>query len=187
MFDRGTYLLFGEENIMNPQLQFIFSRRSIRKYTNREIPDTMIDDLLAAAMAAPSANAKDPWHFVVVKSPSALQQLADTLPYGKMLNEAAAALVVCGDLDQAHGRELSYLLQDVSAASENILLAATALGLGSCWLGVHPREERIRALSKQFNLPQSVLPVAVIALGWPAQEAAARTRYQTTSVHRETW
>lgn len=172
---------------MNPQLQFIFSRRSIRKYTNKEIPDAMIDDLLAAAMAAPSANATDPWHFVVVKSRSALEQLASSLPYGKMLNEAAAALVVCGDLNEAHGRELSYLLQDVSAATENILLAATALGLGSCWLGVHPRTERIEALSKQFNLPRSVLPVAVISLGWPAQEAAARTRYKATCIHRETW
>ena len=104
-----------------------------------------------------------------------------------MLGEATAALVVCGDLNRAHDQQLSFLLQDLSAAIENILLAANALGLGACWLGIHPREERIAAVAQQFGLPGHVIPVAGIALGWPAQESAPRTRYNPECVHQEKW
>lgn len=172
---------------MNPQLDFIFSRRSIRTFTREEIPEKALIDLLEAAMAAPSAVAKDPWRFIVLRSRAALDQLAESLPNGKMLAGAAAALVVCGDIDQAHDRELSFLLQDLSAAIENILLAANALGLGACWLGIHPREERMAAVSRQFGLPEHVLPVAGIALGWPAQESTPRTRFNAEYVHQEKW
>lgn len=172
---------------MNPQLNFIFSRRSIRKFTQREIPEILLTDLLEAAMAAPSAVAKDPWHFIVLRNRASLDQLAMLLPNGKMLSGAAAALVVCGDLNQAHDQELSFLLQDLSAAVENILLAANALGLGACWLGIHPREERIAAVAQQFSLPENILPMAGIALGWPAQESPARTRYNPDRVHLEGW
>ncbi len=172
---------------MNSQLNFIFSRRSIRKFTQREIPEIMLIDLLEAAMAAPSAVAKDPWHFIVLRSRASLDRLAAALPNGQMLQEATAALVVCGDLQQAHDQQLSFLLQDLSAAIENILLAANALGLGACWLGIHPREERITAVSAQFTLPARIIPVAGIALGWPAQEQAPRTRYNPDQVHQERW
>jgi nitroreductase len=172
---------------MNSQLHFIFSRRSIRKYRGRDIPETMLTDLLEAAMAAPSAMAKDPWRFIVLRTQGALNQLAAALPNGQMLKEATAALIVCGDLHQAHDQQLSFLLQDLSAAVENILLAANALGLGACWLGIHPREERITAVSRQFALPAHILPVAGIALGWPAQERAPRTRYNPEYVHQERW
>ena len=172
---------------MNPLLNFIFSRRSIRTFTQREIPEGLLIDLLEAAMAAPSAVAKDPWHFIVLHSRVSLDQLAANLPNGKMLGEATAALVVCGDLDKAHDQQLSFLLQDLSAAIENILLAATALGLGACWLGIHPREERIAAVARQFALPAQVIPVAAIALGWPAHEAEPRTRYNPACVHLERW
>jgi len=172
---------------MNPKLHFIFSRRSIRTFTQKEVPDSMITDLLEAAMAAPSAVAKDPWHFLVLRTRGSLDRLAACLPNGKMLGGAAAALVVCGDIDRAHDRELSFLLQDVSAAIENILLAANALGLGACWLGIHPREERIAAVSRTFSLPETIIPVSAIALGWPAQDSPARTRYNPNLVHGEQW
>jgi len=172
---------------MNPQLHFIFSRRSIRKYTGRDVPEAMLADLLEAAMAAPSAVAKDPWHFLVLRTRASLEQLAACLPNGKMLDQATAGLVVCGDLDRAHDRQLSFLLQDLSAAIENILLAANALGLGACWLGIHPREERIAAVSRMFGLPAHVIPVAGIALGFPAEEKAARTRFNPECVHGEKW
>ena len=172
---------------MNPLLQFIYSRRSIRKYTGQAIPESILTDLLEAAMAAPSAVAKDPWHFVVLRSRAVMDKLATALPNGQMLKSAAAAFIVCGDLQQAHDQELSFLLQDVSAAIENILLAATALGLGACWLGIHPREERITAVRSLFSLPDTVIPVSGVALGWPAQESPARTRYNSTKVHQEQW
>lgn len=172
---------------MNPRLDFIFSRRSIRTFTQQEIPENVLTDLLEAAMAAPSALAKDPWRFIVLRSRASLNQLAAALPNGKMLGEATAALVVCGDINQAHDRQLSFLLQDLSAAIENILLAANALGLGACWLGIHPREERIATVSQSFGLPEHVIPVAGIALGWPAQERSPRTRFNAAYVHQEKW
>ena len=172
---------------MNPLLQFIFTRRSIRKFTGREIPESMLDDLLKAAMAAPSAVAKDPWHFIVLRTRPSLDRLASVLPNGQMLKQAAAALIVCGDLQKTHDQELSFLLQDVSASIENILLAANALGLGGCWLGIHPRPERVAAVSTLFAIPENVLPVAGIALGWPAQESSPRTRYNADCVHQERW
>ncbi|MGD9948378.1 MAG: nitroreductase family protein [Desulfobulbus sp.] len=172
---------------MNPALNSLFARRSIRKYTQQEIPENLINDLLEAAMAAPSAMAKDPWHFIVLRSRTAIDQLAACLPNGKMLAEATAALVVCGNINRAHDRELSFLLQDVSAAVENILLAANMLGLGACWLGIHPCEERIVAVSRQFSLPDGIIPVTGISLGWPAEEKEARTRFNRALMHREQW
>lgn len=172
---------------MNPKLQFIFSRRSVRRYLEKEIPDELLTDLLEAAMAAPSAVAKDPWRFIVIRSRETLDRLADLLPHGKMLKRAAAALVVCGDMEAAHDSLESYMLQDCSAAVENILLAATALGLGSCWLGVHPRPDRIEGVRRLFELPDNIIPVAGIALGWPEKEPEPRTRFRQDSVHWEEW
>ena len=172
---------------MNPDLQFIFSRRSIRKFTDAEIPETMLTDLLEAAMAAPSAVGRDPWHFIVLQSRDTLDRLASLLPHGRMLRQATASIVVCGDMEIVHDRQLSYLLQDLSAAVENLLLAANTLGLGGCWLGVHPREERMAGIRELFGLPEYILPVAGIALGWPAQQAEPRTRYNPDRVHREIW
>ena len=138
-------------------------------------------------MAAPSAVAKDPWEFIVVRNRSMLNRLATGLPNGQMLADAALGIVVCGDLQRAHDRQLSYLLQDCSAAVENLLLAAHALGLGACWLGVHPREDRVAHVRSQLAIPNVVIPVAVVSLGWPAESPAPRTRYRAEAVHRETW
>jgi len=172
---------------MNPQLDFIFTRRSVRKYQAREIPDAMMHDLLEAAMAAPSAVARDPWHFLVIRTAQTLQQLADVLPHAQMLRQAPAAIIVCGDINRAHDRQESYMLQDISAAVENILLAANVLGLGGCWLGVHPRSERIAGIRQLFRLPDHIIPVCGIALGWPAEQPPARTRYNQDRVHKEQW
>ena len=172
---------------MNPELDFIFTRRSVRKYQAREIPAAMVQDLLEAAMAAPSAVARDPWHFLVIRSQQTLQQLADVLPNGQMLRQAAAAFIACGDISRVHDRQESYMLQDTSAAVENILLAANALGLGGCWLGVHPRPERIAGIRDLFRLPDNIIPVCGIALGWPAERPPPRTRYNQDRVHMEKW
>lgn len=172
---------------MNPKLNFIFSRRSIRQYENQIIPQQAVTDILEAAMAAPSAVAKDPWHFVVVCNNSTLRQIAEGLPNGKMLASAGAGIVVCGEPAKAHDNKESYMLQDCSAAIENILLAATVLGLGGCWLGVHPRPDRIIHLRKVLGIPEDIMPIAVISLGWPAQSSPPRTRYVEKAIHRETW
>ena len=172
---------------MNQKLDFIFSRRSVRKYEDREVHDDMIQDLLEAAMAAPSAVAKDPWHFIVLKDRTTINKLADILTHGQMLRQATAAFVVCGDITQAHGELESYMLQDLSASVENILLAANALGLGTCWLGVHPRPERMDGIRALFHLPDNIIPMCGIAIGWPKDQPPARTRFNPKKVHREKW
>ena len=108
---------------MNPTLHFIFSRRSVRKFENKKIPAGMFNDLLEAAMAAPSAVAKDPWHFLLVRDRETLDKIVKILPNGQMLRQAPAAVVVCGDINKANCNEVSYMLQDLSAAVENLLLA----------------------------------------------------------------
>ena len=172
---------------MNSRLEDLFARRSVRVYRQQEVGDDLVRDLLEAAMAAPSAVAKDPWSFVVVRSREMLAKIAAGLPNGKMLPDAAVGIVVCGDLRRAHDRQLSYLLQDCSAAIENLLLAASALGLGACWLGVHPREERVKHIRGLLNIPDPVIPIATIAIGWPGESPPPRTRYREDAVHHETW
>ena len=172
---------------MNRELDFIFTRRSIRKYEDREVPEDLIQDLLEAAMAAPSAVAKDPWHFIVLKQRTVLDQVADVLPSGQMLRQATAAFIVCGDITKANLEHESYMLQDLSAATENILLAANVLGLGTCWLGVHPRPERMEGITKLFDLPEHIIPMCGIAIGWPKDLPPARTRFNPDRVHREQW
>jgi nitroreductase len=172
---------------MNPNLDFIFKRRSVRMYLNKEIPTEILRDLLEAGMAAPSARATDPWHFIVITERETLGRMASVLPNGKMLLTAPAAFVVCGDINRALEGFESYMLQDVSAAVQNILLAATSLGLGSCWLGIHPRRTRMDGIRNLFHLPEHIIPVAGIALGWPAGNFEARTRYREECVHQEGW
>jgi nitroreductase len=172
---------------MNPALQCLFARRSVRKYTNREVPDSVVRDLLEAAMAAPSAVAKDPWHFIVVRDAATRAKIADGLPNGQMLRQSPVGIVVCGDIEKAHDRQESFMLQDCSAAIENLLVAAGLLGLGACWLGVHPRPERVQHIRALFRLEPRIVPLAVIALGYPDESPAPRTRYQESAVHKETW
>jgi nitroreductase len=169
------------------KLGFIFGRRSIRLYSSAAVSEAMVQQLLEAAMAAPSAVAKDPWRFVVIRNRSTLSEISAALPNGQMLAGAALGIAVCGDLQAAHDQQLSYLLQDCSAAVENLLLCAHILGLGACWLGVHPREQRVNTMKQLLSLPPSVIPVACIAIGYPAEAKEPRTRFNRDYVHFDKW
>jgi nitroreductase len=169
------------------KLDLIFGRRSVRVYTPGEISDELITAMLEAAMAAPSAMTKDPWRFIIVRNVSKLRVLAEILPGGKMPSTATLGVVVCGDLDAVFERQLSFLLQDCSAATENLLLAAHGLGLGACWVGVHPSEQAVRKVKQQFRLPSPLIPMAVVSIGWPGEELASRTRFKRDYVHFEEW
>ena len=172
---------------LNEKLSALWGRRSIRAYADAPVAPEAITDLLRAAMAAPSAAAKDPWRFVVVRERPMLRRLAEALPHGGVLAEAGAGIVVCGDLAAAHDGQLSYLLQDCAAAIENLLIGAHLLGLGACWLGVHPREPRIAALRSLLGLPPGIIPVSALAVGIPAEHKEARTRFDPRYVHDERW
>ena len=166
---------------------FILGRRSIRVYSPGEVSQPVVTRLLEAAMAAPSAMTKDPWRFVVVRDKQTLSKLAALHPGAAMLSSAAMAIVVCGDLDTAFERQLSYLLQDCSAAIENLLLAAHAQGLGACWVGIHPGEPLIKRVKELLSLPASFVPVAAVSLGQPGEQPPPRTRYNPDCVRAEKW
>ncbi len=169
------------------QLDFILARRSVRVYSPGEVSDAAVTGLLEAAMAAPSAMTKDPWRFVVVRDKQTLAKLAALHPGAAMLSAAALAIVVCGDLDAAFERQLSYLLQDCSAATENLLLAARALGLGACWVGIHPGEAGIKRVKELLALPGPVIPLAAVSIGQPGEQLEPRTRFNRDNVHTEKW
>ena len=171
----------------NKQLDFIFGRRSIRVYSPGDVSEEAVTRLLEAAMAAPSSMTKDPWRFVVVRDRQSLSELATIHPGAAMLSTAAMAIVVCGDLEAAFEQHISYLLQDCSAATENLLLAAHSLGLGACWVGIHPGEPYIKRARGILALPASIVPVAAVSLGQPGEQAPPRTRYNADYVHRERW
>lgn len=167
------------EELMNA----IFARRSIRKYTAEPVSDGKIIKLLEAAMAAPSASNRRPWHFVVVTDRGKLDELAEDQPYGKMLFEAPLCIAVCGD----PGVSSRFWVQDCSAATENLLLAAVGLGLGAVWLGVYPSEERVAAVRGALGIPEAIVPLNLISIGNPAEEKEPRTQYDEARVHRERW
>jgi nitroreductase len=164
-------------------LDVLFTRRSIRAYTDEPVDDDQIETILEAGMNAPSANNRQPWHFVVVKDRDKLNGIMDVHPYSKMLAQAPVAIVVCGDTEVSR----SYWQQDCAAATENILLAARALALGTVWLGVYPREDRVAGVRELFNLPDHVHPMAVIALGHPDEDKGRVDRYNEAKVHHNAW
>lgn len=163
----------------------IFKRRSIRKYTDKVISDELIEKVLRAGMAAPSAGNQQPWHFIVIDDREILNDIPKFHPYSAMLKEASHAIVVCGDVNLQ--RYKGYWVQDCSAATENMLLMATELGLGSVWLGVYPLEERIKGLKELLGLPESVIPLCIIALGYPAETKEPNDRFDATRVHSNRW
>ncbi len=168
---------------MREELNFIWTRRSVRLFTPEPVPADLVRELLAAAMSGPSACCKDPWEFLVLREKEDLKKVASCLPNGSFLADAPLGILVCGNLGRAHGETLSYMLQDCSASIENLLLAANALGLGGCWLGIHPREERIAALTEIFRFPEKVIPLGAIALGYPVSRPEPRTRFNPDRVH----
>ena len=172
---------------VDEKLGFILERHSIRVYTREEVSKALVKKLLMAAMAAPSAAGQKPWHFVVVRKRQTLLRIASALPHGPMLGNAALGIVVCGDLEATYDKQLSYLLQGCSAAIENLLLSAHILGLGACWLGVHPREDRIKSLKKILLLPASIIPIACISIGRPGESKEPHAKYDRDCVHIETW
>ncbi len=164
-------------------LEVLFTRRSIRQYTDEPVTDEQIKTILEAAMNAPSANNRQPWHFIVVDDREMLNGIMEAHPYSKMLAQAPVAIVVVADTE----RSPSYFQQDCAAAIQNLMLAARALELGTVWLGVYPNEERVPAIAELFDIPSPCVPLAVIALGHPAEEKGRVDRYADEKVHRNGW
>mgnify|MGYP001769731856 CR=1 FL=1 len=126
-------------------------------------------------MAAPSAGNQQPWHFVIISNREILNEIPKFHPYSKMLAQSPVAILVCGDINTE--KHKGYWIQDCSAATENILLAIHTLGLGAVWLGIHPREDRVDGIKKLLNLPDNISPLALIALGYPAEKHPPADRF----------
>ena len=149
-------------------MSLLFSRSSVRRFTEEAVDDASVELLLRAAMAAPSSMNLQPWHFIVVRDASLKQELHRCLPYAKMLAQAPMAIVVCADTTKS-----SYWYVDCSAVAENILLAAQALGLGAVWTATYPYADRMDVVAETLALPETIHSLCVIPVGYPADRPAA--------------
>jgi len=162
--------------------EVLLKRRSVRKFTEELISDEMIEELLHAAMSGPSACNKKPWDFYVITNPQKLEELKVSSMFTKM--SSPLAVVVCGDLSRALPLKMAeYWIQDCSAATENILLRATDLGLGAVWCGIYPQKKAIEKVQKILEIPKSQIPLNLIFIGHPAEEPEARDQYEEKRVH----
>jgi nitroreductase len=166
-------------------LKAILTRRSIRKYINKNIPEEYFEIMLKAAMHAPTARNRQPWHFIIITDRKILKKIADINSSWRMLNEAACAIVICGDRNLEETD--SFIIQDCSAATQNILLAAHDLGLGGVWLGVHPREDRLNPIIEILHIPDHILAVSMVSIGKPDETREQPDRYNVERIHQDRW
>ncbi|MDR0953512.1 MAG: nitroreductase family protein [Elusimicrobiota bacterium] len=166
-------------------LDAINKRRSIRQFTGQPITDEQLQTILNAAMMAPTGRNIQEWEFLVIKDKETLLKIIEVHPYTQMLTEAACAIIVCGNMQKDDAE--SFWIGDCGAASQNILLTATDLGLGSCWCGVQNSKERTDGIRKLFNLPSHIMPFNVIAIGRPAETRETPQRFDSEKVHYEKW
>jgi nitroreductase len=166
-------------------MEAVLTRRSIRKYSDKPVPDDLVMQLLRAAMAAPSARNQQPWEFIVVRDRTQLEAIATAQPYAGMAREARLAVVVCANMNRVESE--GFWIQDCAAATENLLIAATALGLGAVWSGTYPREERVSRVRALFDLPDNIVPFAVVPVGYPAEPPVPADRFDRGRIHLEHW
>jgi nitroreductase len=169
-------------------LSVIHSRKSVRQYTGQPVSKEQLMTILKAGMAAPTAVDKRPWAFVVVTDETVLAKLAEGLPYSKMIVQSKAAIVVCGVLAKAlPGEGRVFWVQDCSAATENILLAAEAIGLGAVWTGMYPSQQRLAYAQQVLGIPQDVIPLNIIAVGHPVGVEKPKDKFDPANIHWQKW
>lgn len=166
-------------------IEAIFTRRSIRKYLDKPVTEELVKKLLTAAMQAPSARNQQAWQFVVIDDRATLAKIPSFMPNAAMAADAPMAILVCGDLGLE--KSAGYWVVDCAAATENILLAAHALGLGAVWTGVYPREKRMEGLRQLVGLPEKVVAHSLVVIGHPAEQPPAADRYRPDRVRRNRW
>jgi nitroreductase len=166
-------------------IEAILSRRSIRSYTNRIVTEDTVRELLNAAMSAPSAGNEQPWHFIVIRDRNILDKIPEFHPFSEMLKIAGVAILVCGDisLEKYEG----FWVQDCAAATQNILIAANAIGLGTVWLGLYPHMDRVEGMRKLLKLPKTVMPLSLIPVGYPAVQKNKADRFNESRIHFDQW
>ena len=168
--------------------QTILSRTSVRAYTDQKVEKAKIEKLLRAAMAAPTAVNKQPWHFVVIEDKHILEQIAEEIPTAKMAARAPLAITVCGDMKKAlDGEGRDFWIQDASAATENLLLAAHAMGLGAVWTSVYPIKDKVEATRALLKLPETIVPLGTIVIGYPKEKPLPKDKWKPENVSYNTF
>ena len=192
LFAVVTMLLVGcnqQPKVMeNQAIQNILTRVSVREFTGEKISEAQLDTLLRAAMSAPSAINKQPWAFIVVTDEAKIAALGEALPYSRCSNHPAVAIIPCGDLTKAiPGEMANFWINDVSAATENLLLAAHAMGLGAVWTGLHPDMNRARLVQEMLGLPEHIIPLCVVPVGIPAEQPEVKDKFKPENIHYNEW
>lgn len=162
--------------------EVLLKRRSVRKFTNQTVNKELIDEILHAAMSGPSACNRCPWEFFVITNEEVLERLKNSSKFTKM--DSKLAIVVCGNLINALPKDMAeYWIQDCSAATENILLRVTDLGLGAVWCGIYPQKRAISKVCELLNLDKNIIPLNLIYIGYPVEEPEARDQYDINKIH----
>lgn len=163
----------------------IFKRRSIRKFSDKSVDESIIKELLTAGMSAPSAGNCQPWHFIVIDDKQKLQDIASFHPYAKMVAQSPIAILVCAE--PAREKHVGFWPQDCAAATQNILLYATEKGLGNVWVGIHPKEDMKKEFVERFDIPEGIIPFGLIPIGYAAEEKQPNQRYLEERIHKNNW
>lgn len=172
----------------NEAIENILTRVSVRQFTGDSISEAQLDTLLRAAMAAPSAINKQPWAFIVITDQDKIAQLGEALPYSRCSNHPAVAIIPCGDLTKAIPGEMAdFWINDVSAATENLLLAAHAMGLGAVWTGLHPDMNRAKMVQDMLGLPEHIIPLCIVPVGVPAEQPDIKDKFNPENIHFNGW
>ena len=166
-------------------IEALLDRRSIRKYKDQKISNENINKILKVAMYAPTAMNLQAWQFIVVDDKTLLTETVNSIPYAEMLKQSAVAILVCGDSEIEKNE--SWLLQNCSAATQNILLAAHGLGIGSCWIAIHGINDVYKKIKNQFKLPDNIIPVSLISLGYPDEVVKTEERFKQDKIHYNKW
>jgi len=177
----------SQNNALPDAITTIHRRKSVRNFTGQGVDQAQLDTILRAGMAAPTAVNRQPWSFVAITDRQTLDQLRDGLPHAKMLNKAGAAIVVCAMPDKAHDQSLAFAVIDSTCASENILLAAEALGLGALWTAAYPNHDRMAFVRKTLRIPDNVIPLNVIPIGHPTGADQPKDKFKPENIHWEKW
>jgi nitroreductase len=168
-------------------LTIMSERKSVRSFTGERVSKEDIYKILRAGMAAPAAVHMMPWKFIVVTDEAKLKALANGLPFAQMLVKAKTGIVVCAVPDEAAMQSEELAILDCTCASENILLAAEALGLGAVWTAVYPVKDLMEFVRNELNIPQNVMPLNVIPIGHPTGEDKVQDKYDVKNIHWEKW
>ena len=172
----------------NEAFDNMMTRVSVRQFTGEKISAEQIDTLLHAAMAAPTALNKQPWAFIVVTDEALLDKLGEELPYSRCGNHPACAIVPCGDLSKAiEGEMAAFWINDVSAATQNLLLAAHSMGLGAVWTGLHPDMHRVAKVQQMLGLPEHIIPLCIVPVGVPAEQPEVKDKFHPDNIHYNGW